>query len=186
MSRFRFVHVPRTGGQSVREALGVAECEIHLPAPEHRRRDPHARLFTFVRNPWDRAVSIYAFFLRGRTVEPDGFRRWVADGLPHPSGQAATLYAGEPYAIDVTAPQARFCEGGVDWMGRYETLAQDFRDLRSWLGLMNRPVLPHVNASAHPPPTDLYDDCTLNRIGELYREDIEWLGYQTPTSESGG
>lgn len=185
MKGFRFVHVPRTGGTSVRAALGIHEPETHLTAEECRRRRAEVRLFAFVRNPWERAVSIYAFFLRGRRVTPVGFRRWVAEGMPHPSGHRPTLYAGEPYAIDVTAPQSAFLEGGVDWIGRHETLADDFRSLCEWLGI-DRRALPCENGSEHPAPADLYDDCTLNRIGDLYREDIEWLGYQTPTSRSGG
>ena len=64
-----FAHVPRTGGQAVRAALGLSMHEIHLTLAELRMR--HAwepQVYTFVRDPWERAVSIYAFMHRKREI----------------------------------------------------------------------------------------------------------------------
>ena len=64
-----FAHVPRTGGQAVRAALGLSMHEIHLTLAELRsRRGAASQVFTFVRDPWDRTVSIYAFLHRQREI----------------------------------------------------------------------------------------------------------------------
>lgn len=180
-----FAHAPRTGGQSVRRALELGMHEIHLPVEELRRRAPGARLYAFVRNPWDRVVSIWAFLHRGQAaaLTPEHFRAWVAGGMLHPCGRPARLYDGTPYAIDVTAPQLAFMEG-ADWIGRFERLGSDFLELCDWLGVERR-ALPQTNGVVHLQPTEVYDDATLNRIGELYQEDVSCFGYITARPRSG-
>ena len=180
-----FAHVPRTGGQAVRTALGLSMHEMHLTAAELRRRHGKGlQVFTFVRDPWDRAVSIYAFLHRQREVTPAGFRAWVAGGMLHPCGRPATLYEGTPYAVDVIAPQVEFIRG-AEFVGRFECINRDFTRLCVWLGVDQRP-LERVNGVSRPHNSQFYDDETIDRIAERYREDIECFGYQAPTHVSGG
>ena len=180
-----FAHVPRTGGQAIRAALGLSMHELHLTTAELKRRGgPGTQVFTFVRDPWDRAVSIYAFLHRQREITPVGFRAWVADGMLHPCGRPPMLYEGTPYAVGVTAPQVEFARG-ADWVGRFEHLDREFTRLCQWLGVEPRP-LPHLNGVARPDSLEFYDDETLNRIGECYKEDVGCFHYQTPSNASGG
>lgn len=105
-----FVHVPKTGGQTVEAMLGPGELygvavdvELsHLGAAAVRAHDPTfwagAFTFAFVRDPWDRVVSEYFYrlgqeyfpYLRYPTAVPvdvPAFVRAVADvdpaGLAH-------------------------------------------------------------------------------------------------------
>lgn len=190
-----FVHVPRTGGSSIRAVLGLERShEIHLPLWEWARRVDLAerRPFAFVRNPWDRALSIFRFLWRRHPerITPDGFRDWLRGGMLHPSGARPTLYAGTPYAIDVTAPQAAWLrvDGTVPlpapWIGRYESLEDDFRQLCQRFDLQAK--LPHENAAPRgdAPVEAYFAPETVERLAELYREDIECFHYGPPSPSS--
>lgn len=175
----RFIHLPRTAGSSIRVALDLERSAlIHRTASRWRELEGEALAFTFVRDPWERVVSLFAFFRRGRAVTPATFRRWILDGLPHPSGRPPILYDGTADAIDVRAGQLEFLAGG-EWIGRFEEIDRDFARLCRLLEVSPR-QLPRVNAARHPPSAELYDRETVARIGTRYGEDIEWLEAQPP------
>lgn len=170
-----FLHAPRTGGQSIRTALGLPLTDIHLPPHEHRRRMgaayDEALRFTFVRNPWDRAVSLFAFMHRHRPhhITPAGFKAWVFDGMI-----SSPLYARTAYETPVVAPQALWASHAT-WVGRYEHLREDFARLCRVLDV--DATLPHRNAAPRP-TAQWYDDATLNHVGELYHVDVVQWGYE--------
>ncbi len=183
---FLFVHIPKTGGQSIAhvvlEHLGLGwedrgellmrhnsdpmkgpERLAHLTAREYIQHsylspEDFERLFKFsvVRNPWDRLVSEYRY--RGYS-QRFTFPEFVASGLP-PEGW------GDAYRHVI--PQAEFVldEHGavlVDRIVRFEELASELPPLLCSLGI---PIeeLPVVNQSLadgraserHAPPR--YED----------------------------
>ena len=59
-----FIHIPRTGGGSVAEALFGGGGETHAPLSAMQRHFEQEEFqayfkFTFVRNPWDRLVCVF-------------------------------------------------------------------------------------------------------------------------------
>ena len=96
MHQYNFVHIPRTGGSSLRKFLKLFP-NSHLPnshttAWDMRIEDPKywdsSISFCFVRNPWDHAVSWYVYhrgLCRNLNYNPyeDDFKSWVKKGLPH-------------------------------------------------------------------------------------------------------
>lgn len=165
-----FVHVPKTGGQSVEKvfierngltwderaplllrrnddpAIGP-ERLAHITAEEyvtlgHVSPDEFARMFKFgfVRNPWSRIVSAYLY----RDLEHDMSFAWFVDRFLAYDG----LFANDArHAM----PQAEFLYDAndqllVDFVGRFESLAADFAEATERMGL-GRLELPHKNKS---------------------------------------
>ena len=134
--------------------------------------------FSFVRNPWDRMVSIHAH------PDPDMLEQAAAQGLE---------LRGVPFAtfLDLTAnlrhihllPQHCFILDSagcplVDFIGRFENLANDFRKISTGLGTSGD--LPHANASQarqHQDYRCYYTDATRDLIARRYARDIEIFRY---------
>ena len=57
-----FFHVPRTGGSSIEALNWWDEWTGHFPAARELADRPTYFSFAFVRNPWDRFVSLYHYF----------------------------------------------------------------------------------------------------------------------------
>jgi hypothetical protein len=180
-----FVKVPKTAGTSIASAL---RCE-HL-GPPHRDivqiRDALAGIgrsaclesyfkFGFVRNPWDRVVSLHCRKERGRTLGPPGFAEFVAwienasDTCVHPTAHRNQ----RDWFLDERG------EVGVDFIGRFENLAGDFRVICGRLGIAP-PPLPHEkrNASGRKHYTEYYTPALRDIVAEKFRVDIEAFGYE--------
>lgn len=139
--------------------------------------------FTFVRNPWDRFVSLYVYFTSwvskyGSTL----VHRWKEDV---PSFTDFTMNFGEiletredikNHAIPQT--QFAYCDGEmyVDFIGRFERLKEDFGDLLKMLNLKIG-KLPHLTKTERLHYSHYYDEDTKKRVGSIYEEDIETFGY---------
>lgn len=131
--------------------------------------------FAFVRNPWDRMVSIYhrpdPHFLahaRGAGIELDGlsFREFLArtQGIVH-----AHLAEQARYVCDDSGKMR------VDYVGRFETLERDFGEACRRLGI--DVPLPRLNVSSHDAYRAYYDETTKALLASRYRRDIEIFGY---------
>ena len=201
--RFVFVHVYRAGGQSVRAALdpyvhvptsrfarvpvlrrvghrGVAELRQrnhgHITAKELRDELPPEVFggflkFTFVRNPWDWQVSIY-HYIRQRPDHPHHhfFNRF---GSFEDYLDWRINTAGPEHQTDFVLDESG--ELLLDFVGRYESLDQDFAAVCERLGIDCS--LPHRNRSAHRHYPEYYTAETEALVRDAYRADIDMFGY---------
>jgi hypothetical protein len=133
--------------------------------------------FGFVRNPWDWQVSMYYFILRENTYAKhelvkglQGFEEYVewvvSTPDPYPKGtpklQSETLADAQGNLL-------------VDFVGRYETLTQDFRQVCQRLKI--EASLPHLNATAHRDYRTYYNERTKQLIAMHFQADVELFGY---------
>ena len=201
---FVFVHVPKTGGTSIqqallgsgvklalvglstpaqRQALAVTDDWLHhIPAVELRRILGAATWdqffkFAFVRNPWERLVSLY-HFQRTQFAEREDFRRkW-----PDIAARFASTNGFGEWLRSSTAPTLQLdriadADGRllVDFVGRFEHLGRDFAHVQQRIGI--HAALPHLLRSEHRPYRDYYNDETRELVEQQYRRDVEAFGY---------
>ena len=201
--RFIFFAVPKTGTQSVRQALAphLAESDwqqhalfghARLPIPELAARQ-HGHLgvcdvvpllpaeiwktyfkFGFVRNPFDRFVSAYVFlFRRSLKQQPRGPEELVGD-------MNAALRRAPFRRRILVQPQSKFLEDeegrlALDFIGRYEQLESDFEAVCRHLGIPAS--LPHSNPSEHLHYSRYYDDELRTRVSDFYARDFQHFKY---------
>lgn len=168
--RLLFIHINKTGGVSIERALGIQgdrqhhtiqQCEQLLNPSEWERTFK----FCFVRNPWDKMVSLYNFRKQKHGLDPTiSFE----DFCRNPVGNARTQLSW----ITNTAGNV-----SVDFIGRFERLEQDFAKLCDLIGIKNI-QLGHENSTKRGPYTDYYNDQTRELVAERYQGDIEYFGYR--------
>ena len=217
-----FVHIPKTAGQSIeqffmdrleldwdkdREALLLqgnddrsrgTEKLAHLSATEYvddgylsREEFDGLFKFSFVRNPWARILSEYRY---RNYFQHRSFRDFVLNKLPRPGWDDQYRHVMPQYDM------LHDTRGNllVDFVGRFESLEQDFTEVRQRLGLSGA-RLPHRNRSDKKSRdlkrkvrnvlfmngenrlqsmADFYDDETRTAVEDYYRKDIETFGYE--------
>lgn len=192
--KYIFVHVPKTGGQSVSRALGGKTKSIPTHAPLYAHNNFGTFRFGFVRNPWDRMVSLYHYLcqktfkhtdnFRQPEVRAAGFKGWLMDHEFYM--QEDYLPAGECWVVggrdtkSMKPMQQRpqmFWLDGCDFIGRFEGLAKDFARACKIAGIRASP-LPHVNPTQHKQYREYYDNDSQAFVAYHFAEDIEKFGYQ--------
>ncbi len=199
--QFVFIHVYKVAGQSVRAAL---DPYVEKPATaigrlaerisqlgwlnRFRAVSPHASAletraflgpevydayykFAFVRNPWDWQVSLY-HYLKQSPLHPqywmsrqfsnfDDYFEWRCSDERRLQKSFLTDESGELM---------------VDFVGRFETLSEDFEKICAQVGIES--TLPHRNRSKHEGYKAYYNDRTRALVADRFAEDIEFFGYE--------
>jgi hypothetical protein len=184
--RCAFFHVPRTGGSSI-EALGWwDEWTGHFPAARELAERARYFSFAFVRNPWDRFVSLYHYF-----VDMAPQHRWyhanrklIADIRRFRNfGEFCRGFDTWRHRADFHFwPQCHWITGEVgrplvDFVGRFERLPRDWARVCEHLGLPGT-RLPKINSSRHGPYERYYDDTTRRVVTALVSGDAAAFGYE--------
>jgi hypothetical protein len=227
-----FVHLPKNAGQSVEHVfirlLGLTwetraplllrrndRPELGPPRLSHLKAVEYLRCkymspeqfdtyfkFAFVRNPWDRMVSMYKWHGYHQICS---FKTFVGREFHN------ELWRHKHWFV---CPQTEYLcdeEGRllVDFVGRYEQLQKDFHHVCEQMGLPATDV-PHVNAnktgknqansnvtrelkkvasypwwlirgkslSKSKDYRDYYDEESKELVAQIYRSDIELFGYE--------
>ena len=194
--KFAFMHIPKCGGCSLKYHL-IKRCgrqpiiKAHIPLPELFKEfdlNPEAFYkFTFVRNPWDRIVSLYFFWL---TQTPDSyFYRWdykqvdfLKDNSISFKDFVKLIHLKDPIICQKphSFPYIDHFIGDpslFDFIGRVENFQEDFDIICDKIGLQRKELF-HRNKSKHKPYTEYYDDETREIVAEKYAKDIEYFNYE--------
>ncbi len=199
--RLVFVHVQKTGGNTVRGLLTDALPDARNPRgvlPKHARlggilkAEPTLSdyyIFGFVRNPWSRMVSWWSMIQDAKARADAGnpgaverlrtnrFIRVVASSYDTFDdfvlrGTEDLPRLGTAQVRYLTTPRRR-----ADFIGRTEHLAADVTRVFDHLGLPLGEI-PRANASTpRGPYQDLYTDQTRERVATVFADDVAAFGY---------
>lgn len=185
-----FVHVPKAAGTSINRAI-YGKTLGHYRAADIRRNFPNlfARsfVFSFVRNPWARALSAYQFAVQGRTEsmgmrkphqyripEFESFERFLLEWLVKQDLDSIdpVFQAQYKYVVDSQGAQI------VDFIGRVEQLSTDIEYVVAQLG--RRVNVPHDNrtSSTRSYQDAFTSDAMIRLVGDIYREDVKKFSYE--------
>ena len=145
----------------------------------------HYFSFSFVRNPFSRLVSSYEskyhidpekygfseyeHYLFGYLSEDAGFEDYVRKVCALPPRLMNRHFRPQ---YDVLYDKNGVCR--CDYIGRFESIEEDFRPIRERFGLQ---PLPHLNQSKAVDWRDYYTHETLALVRETFRRDFEVFGY---------
>jgi hypothetical protein len=128
--------------------------------------------FTFIRNPWARAYSWYTNVMRD-----DIHKRQLKITRHLSLEEFLRLYAGK----GLLRPQTYWIKdfkGSIplDYIGRFETLTEDFQKVCTVLGL-SQITLPHKTKGSGEDYRRGYNQDSIDIVATVYKEEIEMFGY---------
>lgn len=182
-----FVHIPKTGGVSINQALFYSMGGGHRSLSDYRNeltQKEYARFFKFsiVRNPVDRLLSAANYLYAGGQSQSD--RQWLArqDTLPLDINELVLDFLSEwaddqqHFRSQVSFLLPDMPNLGLDYIGRFESIETDFRYICDQIGV--RVSLPRSNKS-NPMKyhkSDLTKE-SLYHIENIYAKDFDLLEY---------
>lgn len=202
--QFAFVHVPKTGGCSVKVALApfaddplayppnrwLDRCGIHVnylaPWRSKRFRTHTSAAILYRELPPQAFAALFKFaFVRNPWDLLASSYRFLIDRPEHRRGRLATRLGSFARYVDYELCRGKLVQSRmltsrhgrllVDFVGRFEALEADFTTVCSHLGLVAR--LPHVNAGTQGDYRTLYTPRLAARVADAFGEDVERFGY---------
>ena len=181
-NKFIFVHIPKSGGTSISVALKPYANRITknfmIKETKHHTLSEirevfgeginHYYTFAFVRNSWDRVVSLHTYM---HTHE--GFNESFDEFVE----KLATRKDTCRYTTKLQLDYIRDSHRNIDFVGRFENLEEDFAKVTKHLGLDVKP-LGKENKTRHSRYRDYYTPKTKDIIYKMFKEDIEHFGYE--------
>ncbi|MBB5517366.1 sulfotransferase family 2 domain-containing protein [Amphiplicatus metriothermophilus] len=186
-----FIHVPKCAGLAVAHALLGGKGGAHASAADYlsvfgARWFDQAFKFAFVRDPWRRTVSAFDFLRRGGLHADDAafaethLKRYstidafVTEGLARPEIRTWPHFREQvSFLLDPRTDRL-----AVDYLGRVETIEEDFRAIRARLGLACELPMKNARVATEADDSLKLSARAIDRIAEVYARDVEMLGYR--------
>jgi len=190
-----FVHIPKTGGQSINRMLELEAKKEHLisvtePILQHilpaeiKKRIPAKKWntyykFTIIRNPYEKCLSDFLWFkfqfcprfdipvtTFGETFQKHlEYRKNIVNQGKYTGMFDNHFIPMVDYLKDID----------YDKICRFENLTEDIEDVKKHINNTNE--LKKINATNHTNYQSYYDDTCRQLVEEMYGEDIKYFGY---------
>ena len=185
-----FVHIPKTAGTSVllkltKKTISRDHCSYREYLTADIKKFNKYFKFSFVRNPYDRLVSVYHYLKSGGNGSPgDLYYSKIINNHQEDFSAFVSTFLNE-YTIHehlLFKPQYLFvCDHTgklmVDYIGYFETLNSDFSYISRKIGISG--TLKKTNPSSRGPWINYYKNQNIgDKIYKLYKKDFEIFKYQ--------
>ena len=185
-----FFHIPKTAGTSIESVFGgcpnphqtlsqKSKFSINYQHAFPSEINTKLPSFCFVRNPWDRIVSLFFHFKKNNFLPTDfSFFNFV---LSVNEETLASKFIPRPHPRKER--MAKMCLPYSFWLsknigvGKFENLQEDFNSICDKIGI-ERKTLPHIGGTKHQYYTEYYNDETREIVGKKYANDIEDFEYE--------
>lgn len=177
-----FIHIPKTGGTSIRTALGLPKTgRAHIPWYIYYQANPEKFdnyfKFSFIRDPIERTYSAYKYLHQGGNLKKDqniseeirsylSFSNFVKHGLKNGFFLHHILFIPQSHFICDHSGHVK-----VNFLGQTDNLDIDASLVLKYLGVKRK--LRHCNMSSHD---NLYEKAiepeTVDILRDIYRTDF--------------
>ena len=186
-----FIHIPKCAGNSIQDALGyprktrpmkfnnkiIHQGHISLNELEKTHGKQSQFTFAFVRNTWDRVLSLYSHYTQKAPEQYKewrefGFEKWVLEELE--KLHSCSRWGSKPF----TTSQYQWIAPGVDFVGRFEYIEEDFQkvceklDIEATLGYQTR------TKTTHKPYQSVYTNEMIDVVATVFAKDVEYFGHE--------
>ncbi|GAA0856963.1 sulfotransferase family 2 domain-containing protein [Aliiglaciecola litoralis] len=187
-----FIHIPKAAGTSILQTLNGKNTHIQRDhanvqtfIASNKALFEKSFTFTIVREPTDRVLSIYKYLKNGGNGRGD---LKTAD-LINAKFKNINDFVMHYMSVDLLSNQLLFkpqytfiCDEHynikVDFVGRFESLEQDFAHICKVLNIHRK--LKKVNTSKHTDQDLVLSDESKQKISQLYNKDFELFSYKKP------
>jgi len=193
-----FIHVPKNAGTSiVRPNRSNPICECLEPNAEvyHNKNDYWSQYevtknltpVAILRNPWDRALSIYTYNLKqtGKNLSQDWAKidhgRLIYEGFKRSWMPGGFFVDGHGREVEYSKESGRAWGQDDDqysWLdgkGKWFRMEDQMNDFCQFTGL---PIPEKLNTTTRSHYRNYYDKELQSRIADLFARDIELGGYK--------
>ncbi len=164
----------RFHGQVIRGHITFRELEqtVGKDAVENKFK------FSFTRNTWDRVLSLYSHFGQRSKQDPRyihwekiGFDEWVKTELEG-------LKNHKRWGNDMFTQQQKEWVSGVDFVGRFEHLEEDWKHVCDIIGTEVELLYTPRNKTKHKSYRNEYTQQSIEVVAKVFAEDIEYFGHK--------
>lgn len=184
------IHIPKNAGSSIRIGFFNGEYEGPVQGAVPEQWQQHFK-FAFVRNPYDRLISAWKMFTKGMDntnwkYPVDGnpdltleqfLHIAMDDTIPYDPPADGSNKSFELKLRHHSLPQTHpyYCLDQADFIGRFETIQADFKEICKRLELDGE--LPHWNVTDRDDYKQYFDNTTKQLATEYYAQDLTQFGY---------
>ncbi len=186
-----FIHIPRCGGTSIEISMcrknwwNIDHSTKHLIASTAKKiYEPYWNdyfKFSFVRNPWDRMVSMnkfgsfYGVNLSNGSIDLSNYLKKYPEIEVDPRSKSKN----DNFNPIKNCVYLNILNVDLDFIGRFENIDEDFEFVYESIGEVPPPLVNDKrHQSKHKHYTEYYDEETKQIVAEKYAKDIERFGYK--------
>ncbi len=182
MNKSFFIHIPKTAGQSIKRNMRNAKYgHVSFRMMPDTYRDDDAYVFSFVRNPFDRLVSVFFYdagdyrYYDDLETARNEFAEWV-DTID------VTDHKGNTERNKGLIPQWWWLvnRGGrlpdkIDFIGKFENLDKDYLRVAEEINIPLKLGREKVNKTNHEHYLFYYTPELKEKVHKMYKKDFDWF-----------